>query len=412
MTHLRSTAQWAMMSLVLFSFCADNRLVDGGGGVETGNVRGRLAMGNGTPVNGAQVYLRPSDYLPAPAAKVASRSSFKTLDSAFTDSLGNFSFDSIAAGQYVIECLDGQGNGALIDSIRIDHPDSATELATHTLKPLGSVTGQIQMPESLNASLIRVMAYGLDRAIVPDSMGAFSISGLAEGTYSLRIQVFSGEGMDIRNVAVSSGDTVIQNSLVLPGADRISANKKSGVMTIDGLLNEPDWGSAQVIRFVDRAVSENTVQVRVLWDSLSLYVAYEVHDTLLGVDSDGEVFGGDLAEFYLDPLHDATAALNDDDLQFAVDIVDSIRITRDSVFLPNTISGKSNTMATGYSMEISIPWSLIGVIPAPDLVMGALFANSDKDGAAISQFDWLGLTRLNAGIFKRPNLWGDLVLKE
>lgn len=382
-------------------------------GGSTTEIIGSLRDEKGAPATSATVYLRPSDYLPSFTAKIATRLSFKSLDSAVTDSSGTFFFDSIAPGTYTLECLDGEpGNGALIDSVVIDNPDSKTDLGTNTLKPLGAISGKIQLPESLNASRVRVMAYGLDRIILPNSLGAYSIPGLAEGAYSLRIQVLAGEGMDTSSIAVSSGVTSVRNNFVLPGADKISAKKTLGDVTIDGLLNESDWGSAQVIGFVDRAASENIVQVRVLWDSVFLFVGYEVYDTLLGIDSDGEVFGGDLAEFYLDPLHDATAALNDDDLQFAIDIADSVRITRDSVYLQNTISSKTKRMATGYSMEISIPWSLIGAAPTPGLVMGALFAISDKDGADISQFDWLGLIHEDWGVLKRPNLWGDLILKE
>lgn len=199
-------------------------LADGGSATEVVlSLDGSLVNEDGSHAVGTAVYLRPKDYLGLVQAKMLASHAMKTLDSTLTDSLGNFSFDSIAAGTYTLECLDGEdGNGALIDSVVIEHPDSALELATDTLKPLGSIAGKIQLPESPNALPIRISVYGLARVSTPDLSGNFSIPNLPEGKYALHI---TGQGflpLDLKNdsaVQVTSGQTTNIPASLLLSAD-------------------------------------------------------------------------------------------------------------------------------------------------------------------------------------------------
>ncbi len=380
------------------------------GGTSTETVIGSIVGPDGSPAVGAVIYLRPKDYLPDIMAKVAARFSFKTLDSTVTDSLGGFEFNGIAPGTYMLECIDPESKtGAVIDSVVIENPDSTKELATDTLKPLGAISGQIQLPESLDASQVRVMVYGLDRAVEPDSFGQYSIPGLAEGVYVLRIQSTSGKGMDLKKASVASGDTTWVPSSAMPGEYRAYASRAAGSITLDGVLDESDWAAASVIRFSNPAISENQVVVRTLWDSVNFYIAYVVTDTLISVDPDtqDDASQDDGAEIYLDPNHDAGTAMNGDDMYLLANVINESKALRNEQYLASTVSNKTHKSATGYNMEIAIPWTLIGKTPSAGLIMGILYANNDKDGAIRYQFDWLGLTPVN---FKKPNLWGDLVL--
>lgn len=179
-------------------------------GSATEVIAGNLVNEDGSPAISASVYLRPADYLLEVSAKILARASFRTATITSSDSLGNFAFDSIAPGVYTLECLLPEvEKGVLIDSVVITNPDSTTELPTDTLKPLGSISGQIQIPDSANLSNIRVLVYGLDRISVPDSMGRFSIPGLPEGNYEFRV-VLPDTFVDMRgdNAAqVTPGDT-------------------------------------------------------------------------------------------------------------------------------------------------------------------------------------------------------------
>lgn len=378
---------------------------------------GNLVNEGGAPVTAAVVYLRPVDYLPNVSAKAAALISLRTIDSTFTDSLGRFSFDSIAAGTYTLECLDGEpGHGALIDSVVIEDPDSTVELATDTLKALGNITGQIQLPESLDASQVRVMIYGLDRIVTPDSIGNYSISGVAEGVYALHFQVIAGLAIDIDSVTVTSGATTRPGKPILTGADRIYAAQTATPMAIDGKFDEADWASAHKISFSKPGSTENMVAVRVLWDSANLYLAYAVEDTSVFVDSLPNIFWfRDAAEIYLDPEHDAADSLAADDLQFILTLRNDLSIHRARQVLADTIARAIDITIDGYNMEMAIPWTLMGKSPATGMAMGVLFGNDDKDGETTLQFDWLDLIGSMKGVvreaWKAPRAWGDLILK-
>ncbi|KKT55332.1 MAG: Fibronectin, type III domain protein, partial [Candidatus Giovannonibacteria bacterium GW2011_GWB1_44_23] len=69
---------------------------------------------------------------------------------------------------------------------------------------------------------------------------------------------------------------------------------------------------------------------------------------------------------------------------------------------------KTARNSTGYTMEIAIPWTVLGVTPAEGKKMGLLLGNNDRDNGVGKQFDWLGL--INTGSYARPNLWGTIAL--
>ncbi|MEZ4271734.1 MAG: sugar-binding protein [Myxococcota bacterium] len=65
--------------------------------------------------------------------------------------------------------------------------------------------------------------------------------------------------------------------------------------------------------------------------------------------------------------------------------------------------------STGYTMEIRIPWTTLGVSPSEGMRLGFLVGNNDRDKGASSQFDWLDLIEISGGYF-RADLYGDLAL--
>lgn len=233
-----------------------------GTGSETGNARalvGKLVKENGSSAEGMVVYLRPDDFLAQTSAKRIAVSSLKTIDTATTNSEGNYTFGNIAAGIYVLECLDGEpGNGVLIDSVVVDNADSVTEADTDTLKPLGSIEGQIPIRTGKDASQIRVLLFGLDRVAVPDSFGRFSISGLPEGRYKFRI-VEPDTFWDIKGESaaqVTAGDTTnyqvslpIRSFYVSPaGSDTASGTMARPFRTIQQGLKALGSGDTLNIR--------------------------------------------------------------------------------------------------------------------------------------------------------------------
>lgn len=204
---MRSILIIAGFSVAALLSCGRDNLA--GNSSQEANARGTLVKSDGAPAYGVQVYLRPSDYLSNAFAKLSARHDFRTMAVTTTDSAGKFSFDSIAAGSYMLECLELEGNTGAQIALVMSSVDMIAEIPTDTLKLFGSIAGQIQLPESLDASRVRVLVYGLDRVITPDSSGAFVIGNLPEGKYDLHI-IGSDLTLDLRGgrgASVTAGQT-------------------------------------------------------------------------------------------------------------------------------------------------------------------------------------------------------------
>jgi MYXO-CTERM domain-containing protein len=65
----------------------------------------------------------------------------------------------------------------------------------------------------------------------------------------------------------------------------------------------------------------------------------------------------------------------------------------------------SGMPATGYRVVAAIPWSGLGVTPAPGLVLGADLALNDLDGTQLTSGDWAGITP-----FAQPIRWNAIAL--
>jgi hypothetical protein len=170
--------------------------------------------------------------------------------------------------------------------------------------------------------------------------------------------------------------------------------------SIDGVLGEPAWTMAARVSFTDATRSDNQVEVRLLWTDEQLALAFIVTDAQLETADGNAVWQNDGAEFYLDPEHDATAALDNDDHHYITNI-------------QGEVYGGALTLATvssgaGYTQEIAVSFAALKVMPAVQLVMGVLLGNNDLDAGTAVQFDWNRL--IETGNYAQPALWADLEL--
>ncbi len=94
--------------------------------------------------------------------------------------------------------------------------------------------------------------------------------------------------------------------------------------------------------------------------------------------------------------------MDPNDYHFTININD--KISRGNINTKTTIN------PNGYTTEIAIPWFLINKAPTPNMTMGLLLGNNDRDNEQSSQFDWLNL--IESGLYSRPNLWGNIILNE
>ncbi len=208
-------------------------------------------------------------------------------------------------------------------------------------------------------------------------------------------------GLSLMSCSADFGDPA-QARLNCPPADSdgaITAMLANEAMTIDGILAESSWTSARSITFQNISRSDNTVEVKVIWNDDGVHLAYVVVDSQVEA-GDSAANKNDGSQIFFDVAHDATPEMNDDDIRIVVDIDGGI----EGPLLPNA----TQSSAAGYVTEFLVPWSELGGIPPADTVMGVLFANNDRDEGERIQFDWREL--IESGPYARPNLWGDIHL--
>ncbi len=170
-----------------------------GGNVE---VAGIVVDGAGNAIAGAQVSIRPSDFLKDTSGKTPSRN---VSANAVSDSKGKFLLDSIDPGEYCIAAASGDSLAVLVRVSLLKPGD--TSLAPARLIPAATIEGTVVDQNGVaNATYVR--AYGLDRiARVDSATGRFALSVIPAGTYQLRIDVSSPlyTPVAVPNVACASG---------------------------------------------------------------------------------------------------------------------------------------------------------------------------------------------------------------
>jgi hypothetical protein len=163
------------------------------------------------------------------------------------------------------------------------------------------------------------------------------------------------------------------------------------------------------------AGSDGAADVRLAYDDDALSVSFVVRDAQLVVNQggrDGEVWNGDSVEVMLDVANDKATSLGPSHYHLLVNTNGDLADERGLLgkWDRSWTSGATSAVArssTGYTVELRIPWSSLGVTPCAGLRLGLDVAVNDVDaaGAAPRSFDWARLSR-----FAQPNRWGTLSL--
>ncbi|MEZ4270302.1 MAG: sugar-binding protein [Myxococcota bacterium] len=217
-----------------------------------------------------------------------------------------------------------------------------------------------------------------------------------------RLNVNTNDCLFPAGYALSSPDPTPEPDPTLerdPSSQIISALQTTQKIILDGKLDECGWDKATWMSFSNSGRSDNTVEFATLWDQESIYVAFKVADSQLESDATG-LWQNDGVEIYFDTAHNASTALDSDDWRTIVDIAG----TSTDALVQRGIT----TSEAGYTVELGVPWSALGLSPTESQTLGLLVANNDRDHGQSRQFDWNDL--IESGSFKRPNLWGDVAL--
>ncbi len=197
--RLRLAGLW--LAALAWLGCDGIGKVAGGGGMETGNgssIAGILSYPNGQPAAGAAITLRPKGYLRPPALPKRAAPSLEAV----ADANGGFTLTGLDTGSYLMEAADPQANGLALEC-RLDKPGARLQVQGR-LTPTGTIRGSVAGLPSAGKAYVQV--YGLERLVAPDTDGAFTLTGMPEGVYVLRVAAASPalNPVDLPKVRVQS----------------------------------------------------------------------------------------------------------------------------------------------------------------------------------------------------------------
>lgn len=245
-----------------------------------------------------------------------------------------------------------------------------------------------------------------------------------KGGYSALANIVKSNGQDFSSLGYTtkgqfeSGFYEYYNSTWQPKPKQLSIKKTNGKPRLDGITSEPVWeknivldrkfwsdGSATNIPTID-----NTVNASMLWDEENLYIAFDVLDG--NISTEWLNFLRDGIEADIDPDLSRGIDFKNDDMAFIWTVNNTEPQYRTNLTGANVVS---TVTSNGYNVEISIPWSKLGITPVAGKKFGLELCNYDRDnnvykGAYIfSGHSWEGGVALNG--LAEVTLSGELAKK-
>ncbi len=269
-----------------------------------------------------------------------------------------------------------------------------------------------------------------------DSAGAgcVNISGATNSTYNLtstdvdktiKVEVTASNTAG-STAATSSATAVITNPQ--PPATNLDISPKTVNHQVDGNLSESDWQVATPVSKTVYGSTTSTAAFAALWDNNYLYIGVKVKDSSLQKDSGANLWEDDAVEVYIDANNNGGTSYDSYDWQFIKGWNNASLFTAKG----GTVTTSSNslhawaTTSDGYSVELAIPWSDLGI--GPSVLLGVpcitiypspcspsantkigfdvAFDDDNNGGARDAQVVWAG----TFNDYKDPSGFGDLTL--
>ena len=132
-----------------------------------------------------------------------------------TDNGGSFTFDSLAPGSYNVWIESTDSQVAFIDSVYV--PENTEVRRDAVLGKSGSVTAIVGLQTGDDPRSVFVQALGTQKYSNVDSAGVFTIPGLAEGDYTLRlVSTIQGYTPTFKTITITSGiDDTLKDTIKL-----------------------------------------------------------------------------------------------------------------------------------------------------------------------------------------------------
>jgi hypothetical protein len=154
-------------------------------------VSGSVVDSLGKPVSNAVVHLRRAEFLATDTGMIRTSANGKWIAcDTETNASGGFYFEKIDTGSYLIEINYRDSFGILLPCT-VTTLDNRTDIPRDTLYPLAVISGRIDVNESGTAQVSVIQVYGMERRVVPDSSGYFTLV-LPSGHHNIRFSSESG----------------------------------------------------------------------------------------------------------------------------------------------------------------------------------------------------------------------------
>lgn len=255
--------------LSVWASCSRDPKALAGGWTDTDTgtkVSGLIIREDGRPAAGALVLLRPADYLgrdPSRTDSLGYSQSKGTILDGTCDSSGHFTFDSVLVGRYYVEARERELKAALI-KFELNEKGGALALPAATVHATGIITGQVVFSDSVSGPVL-VRIFGLERALVANHSGSFTIGGIPAGTYTLQFSSLEPYTPPVEKTLV----VVAPDSGTDAGEIRMARTLKQSFRIVDGYLDIPGVDSTNPVIFENGAFL-NPVDGAYLWAKASL----------------------------------------------------------------------------------------------------------------------------------------------
>jgi endoglucanase len=185
--------------------------------------------------------------------------------------------------------------------------------------------------------------------------------------------------------------------------------------------NYSGWNLNKVITGTVSNAAFLSANWKATYDQTNLYVLVTVQDEKLVNTKGSDVYKDDGIEIYFDNGNTKTTTYTANQFQYAFRWNDPIaneyihKATTGVVFAQSNqgvaANCTSNCKAIGYTMEVQIPWSTLGVTnPSADLFEGfEVMVNDNNTGSRIAKMAW---TATSDNAYQNPSLYGSVILKD
>lgn len=289
--------------------------------------------------------------------------------------------------KYTVEGLQG-----LIDS-----GGQAPLLASFTQSMVrGGVPFEATFDASNSSAPGTIVSYAWDFGDGGHGTGVTATHTYTEiGRYTVTLTVTDDAGASdsaTREVIAFDGRGLPASPLEIPYTD--------SAPEIDGDLDAA-WQAAVLVP-IENLVADNppssaadlTAAARAMWNADRLFVLYEVDDESLHNDSP-LTWQDDSVELYVDGGNEKTSSYDANDAQYELGwgATDLTGTSADTPKAAGVVFATVST-STGYRVEVSVPWSSLGVVAVTDDLVGIdFFVNDDDTGGNFRQtkLSWYSL---------------------